>query len=347
MTLPPERGLLHRMANFQTAIGLLITAGIIWLGLSRIDLSQTIAAFSVVRVGYVLAAGALVVAVIAILAVRWWVLLPTSPNVPIRFVFCYLMIGYMVNAIIPLRLGDFARAYLLGRRHGIAVSTTLSTVVAERLFDVLAIVIIGLLVSAVLDLPPLVEVGLRSFAVIGVIGTCVLYGLSFWGNWIDRLAWRTKDGAHTRWLTATLQRLDYFCKALTVLHDWRRLLAASALTLAGWSVLSVSLTMFALAFGLKVPYLAGALMMVATSLGAAIPSAPGSAGVFHALIVLALSVWNVPAEEAVAVGVLAHGVTIVLHIVLGALCAWLAGIRLSSLREIDLPQAGVGRSRTA
>jgi glycosyltransferase 2 family protein len=333
MTLPPDRRP-SRIFNFQTVVGLLVTAGIIWLGLSRINLPHTLAAFTVVRVGYVFAGGALVVVVIAILAVRWHVLLPRNPDVPIRFVFCYLMIGYMVNAIVPLRLGDLVRAYLLGRRHGIAVSTTLSTVVVERFFDVIAIVVIGLLVSTVLDLPPLVEIGLRTFAVVGVAGACVLYGLSFWGEGINRLAWRKTDSGRLRWLDPVLQRLDYFCKALTVLHDWRRLLAASAFTLAGWSVLSASLSMFALSFRLQVPYLAGALMMVATSLGASIPSAPGSTGVFHALTVLALSVWSVPTEEAVAVGVLAHGVTIALHIVLGVLCASLVGIRLLSLTRI-------------
>ena len=103
------------------------------------------------------------------------------------------MIGYMVNAIIPLRLGDLVRAYLLGRRHGIAVSTTLSTVVAERLFDVLAIVVIGLLVSTVLDLPPLVEVGLRTFAVIGVAGTCAALRAFVLGG-VDRSARLAQNG---------------------------------------------------------------------------------------------------------------------------------------------------------
>src|SRR5947209_13576888 len=144
MALPPDRSP-NRILNFQSVLGLLVTGGIIWLGLSRINLPHTVAAFAIVRVGYVLAGGALVIAVIAILAVRWHVLLPRNPDVPISFVFCYLMIGYMMNAIIPLRLGDLVRAYLLGRRHEIAVSTTLSTVVVERFFDVIAIVIIGLL----------------------------------------------------------------------------------------------------------------------------------------------------------------------------------------------------------
>src|SRR5262249_7481281 len=121
----------------------------------------------------------------------------------------------------------------------------------------------------------------------------------------------------------------------------KRLVATSVLTLAGWSMLSASLTMFPLSFGLKVPYLAGSLIMIATSLGASIPSAPGSAGVFHVLTVLALSVWNVPTEKAVAVGVLVHGMTITLHIVLGGLCAWLAGIQLSSLRRVGMARSSV------
>jgi uncharacterized protein (TIRG00374 family) len=335
------------MLNFQSVVGLLVTAGIVWVGLSRINLSQTLAAFAVIRVGFVLAGSALIVAAIAIFAFRWRVLLPNRPNVPVRFVFCYLMIGYMVNAIIPVRLGDLVRAYLLGRKHGIAVSATLSTVVVERLFDVLAIVVIGLLVSTVLDLPSLVKVGLRTFAFVGIAGMSLMYGLSFWRQRTEWRAWLNADASRLRWLSGVLLRLDYFCKALTVLHDGKRLAATSVLTLAGWSVLSVSLTMFALSFGLKVPYLAGSLMMVATSLGASIPSAPGSVGVFHVLTVLALSVWSVPTEEAVAVGVLAHGVTIALHIVLGMLCAWLAGIRLSSLSQIGMPRSGVGHSKSA
>jgi len=68
------------MFNLQTIVGLLVTAGIIWRGLTRIDLSQTIPAFAIVGVEYVIAGGALVV-VIAIL-------LPNNPSVPIRFVFC-------------------------------------------------------------------------------------------------------------------------------------------------------------------------------------------------------------------------------------------------------------------
>ena len=70
MTAPSDRGP-RGMFNLHTLVGLLVTGGIIWLGLTRIDLSQTMAAFAAVRVGFVFAAGGLVVAAIVIFAVRW------------------------------------------------------------------------------------------------------------------------------------------------------------------------------------------------------------------------------------------------------------------------------------
>src|SRR6266404_3460481 len=85
MTAPSDRSA-RRMLNLHTVVGLLVTAGIIWFGLTRIDLSHTMAAFAAVRIEFVLAGSGLIVAVIAIFAVRWHVLLPTSPSVPMRFV---------------------------------------------------------------------------------------------------------------------------------------------------------------------------------------------------------------------------------------------------------------------
>ena len=324
------------MSRFKTIVGFLVTAGIVWLALSQLDLSEVADAFSVVKGSFVVIGGLLIIAVIGIFSVRWRALLREGRKIELRFVFSYLMIGYMANATVPLRVGDVIRAYLLGRRHGLAVSTTLSTVAVERVFDIAAIVVIGFVLSTALELPPLVVIGLRTFLSLSMIGLFVLFILSFWRHSARRLSWLHPDASRSPWLRGLLQRLDYFCGALTVLHDGRTLLVTCVLTLAGWSVLAASLSMFIYAFGLDVPYLAGGLMMVATSLGAAIPSAPGSTGVFHVLTVLALSVWNVPTATAAAVGLLAHFVTIALHIVLGLLCAWFVGIRLTSLMRMDV-----------
>jgi len=326
------------MSRYKAGAGFLVTAGIIWLALSRLSLSEVVASFSLVRLDYVIIGGGLIIVVIGIFSLRWRALLPNR-RIELRYIFSYLMIGYMANATLPLRVGDIVRAYLLGRRHGLAVSTTLSTVAVERVFDIAAVVVIGFVLSTALDLPTPVAIGLRTFLAASLIGLSILFALSFWSPSAWRLSWLNPDA---RWLGAILRRLEYFCAALTILHDWRCLLVTSLLTFAGWSVLAASLAMFIYSFRLDVPYLAGALMMVATSLGAAIPSAPGSTGVYHVLTVLALSVWKVPTATSAAVGLLAHFVTITLHIVFGLICAWFIGIRLGSLLRMDVSLSRTG-----
>src|SRR5262249_29952001 len=126
------------------------------------------------------------------------------------------MIGYMMNAIIPLRLGGFVCAFLIGARLPARSAAwdrgVDSTVVVERIFDVVAIVIIGLRVSTVLDLRPLVKVGLRTFALVGIVGMSLLYGLSFWGQWNKRLAWLDADVGRLRWPGGVLLRFGrYAC----------------------------------------------------------------------------------------------------------------------------------------
>jgi hypothetical protein len=80
MTAPSDRGR-RRMVNLQTAVVLLVTAGIVWLGLTRIDLSETVAAFAVVRVGLSLP-GRAHRCRDAIFAVRWRPVAPDQPQPP-------------------------------------------------------------------------------------------------------------------------------------------------------------------------------------------------------------------------------------------------------------------------
>jgi glycosyltransferase 2 family protein len=64
-----------------------------------------------------------------------------------------LMIGFATNNLLPARLGEFARAYLLRRRTGLRKTFVLSSIFLERVFDGLALVAVILVLSSVVDLP--------------------------------------------------------------------------------------------------------------------------------------------------------------------------------------------------
>ena len=74
-------------------------------------------------------------------AVRWGVLLsPLRRGIHPYSLFKVLVIGYMGNDILPARLGDVIRVYVLSRRESVTKSATLATILVERIFDGLTMI---------------------------------------------------------------------------------------------------------------------------------------------------------------------------------------------------------------
>src|SRR5579859_7048187 len=74
-------------------------------------------------------------------AVRWRVLLKPVKSIEVSTLFPVVVIGYMANDVLPARLGEVVRAYVLGEQEDIPKTTTLATIVVERLFDGIAMLI--------------------------------------------------------------------------------------------------------------------------------------------------------------------------------------------------------------
>ena len=75
-------------------------------------------------------------------AFRWrWLL---SKRIAIGSLFSATMIGFMANNLLPLRLGEFVRAWALGRREHMSKSTVFATVGVERVLDMLTLLIVQL-----------------------------------------------------------------------------------------------------------------------------------------------------------------------------------------------------------
>jgi uncharacterized protein (TIRG00374 family) len=133
-----------------------------------------------------------IVATYVVFAVRWRVLLSNTARVPVQHTFAYIMIGYLANAALPLRLGEVARAVLLGKRHGISASLVFGSVVLEQSLDVFVVLLLALGVSWLRDMPPVVRTGIGAFAGIGLMTLVSLVllactGTRFFG-WLTTLS---------------------------------------------------------------------------------------------------------------------------------------------------------------
>ena len=122
----------------------------------------------------------------ALFAVRWKLLLGLLPQVSTKDTFCCIMIGYIANTVLPLRLGDLARAAVMARRQRASISLVVGSVALERLLDVLALLALVLGLSFVMKIPPAIRYSMLVFAVCALIAFAVLFVVAQKGNRISR-----------------------------------------------------------------------------------------------------------------------------------------------------------------
>src|SRR5690242_1391340 len=68
-------------------------------------------------------------------AIRWHYLLGPLKKVSVKRLFPVVVIGYMANDVLPVRMGEVVRAYVLGKRENVSKTGTLATIVVERIMD--------------------------------------------------------------------------------------------------------------------------------------------------------------------------------------------------------------------
>jgi glycosyltransferase 2 family protein len=239
-------------------------------------------------------------------------------------IFSALLIGQMLNIVLPLRTGEIGRAYALATARGIPVVKVLSTIAIERLSDLAASGTVALLLIAAGAAPAWLVGPGRALVAGGMLALGTAIVLTVAAARIAGLATRLAAAIAPRlrprleaWLQPAVQGLDGLRNVPVALAIW--LLAMGVTALAA----STNYFLFR-AFDLPLTPTAALVLLVALQLGTALISVPGNLGVFHAITVLVLTRFDVDQTSAVAYAIVLYAVAIIPKIVLGALCLSMA-----------------------
>lgn len=241
----------------------------------------------------------------------WWTILGRAVS-PGR-VLAAINQGYLLNNILPWRMGELGRAVLLGRRSKLTVQGVLSSIVIERVYDVtLALTLLLGLLPLAAGLPGISQSALMG----GIVLTSVVVGV--WvvlhrPDWMERLLHRLPGGM-ARWGNHWVKFRD----GLQVLRSTRVLLVSLLWMVGSWALAGVEywFVLRSLIMEAKIEW--AYFMLTVTMLGVAIPSSPGYIGVFEAAGVLALSVFGVPGDQALAAALVQHALVYSIGSGLGA-----------------------------
>jgi len=288
-------------------LGVLISAVALWLALRNVEGAELARSLREVQLLYLLVAFVFTVLVrFWLTALRWQVLLQPIKPIGTHRLFSVTMIGFMANNILPARMGEFVRAYALGRTESLSKSLSLATIVVERVFD--GLTLLGFLAVAVFFVPfpgwvlPAAE---ASFALyLAVLGVMV---------WL----WHRPETA-SRWLGRLLapfpprlqaraqEILRSFTLGLEVLTRGRHLAAVMGLSILIWLVVIAGVQIAFLALGLTLPLMAGIVLVTIVSLGVMLPSSPGFVGTFQFFTVTSLALFGVPESQGFSFSLVYH-----------------------------------------
>ena len=253
---------------------------------------------------------------------RWAQLLGRG-TVGLRVLFSSMMVGYTVNTLLPARLGEVARIFLLKRRAGVPAGRTLSTIVVERLLDVAVVVLILGIALLSVDLPD----WMRSVILLGTALLVAALAAVLVIAYLPRSLGNRIQEAATAF--ERLPLMGMIESSITLLVEVAR--TPRGLLAFGWSVPSwvcvVAWTHLVLiGFGIDVTIWASMVLVGATTLGMLIPSSPGYVGVFHLLAAESLVLFGVAESSAETAALVLHILGFAPVTLLGLYYVWADGL---------------------
>jgi uncharacterized protein (TIRG00374 family) len=288
--------------------GLLISGFFLFLAVRHVDFREVGRAFEHASYWFLIPSIGANFIGLWIRSLRWKVLLKPIRTLRIRDLFQPMVIGFMANNLFPARLGEIIRAFALGRKTGVSKTASFATIVLERMFDGMTIILFLIVTVGFLNLP--FPGWLRKASVVTIAGYLLLLSL------LIALRVRTKTvmrlfkillGPFPEKLgLRILDILKSFVVGLQMLQEWKALFITALLSIFLWLFPTLSIYYALLAAGIHLPLSASFFLIVVLCIGVAVPSAPGFIGTIQFVSVIGLTLFNVSRSQALSYSILFH-----------------------------------------
>lgn len=275
---------------------------------------------------------------------RWQLLLQPDHTPTFRSLFSINMVGFLAVNLLPARIGELARPFLLMQREGVPLSVGLASALIERMLDFLCMLLVLAYIVYFVDLPttsitvggtvypPITEVVRRVFLLAALPAVGGLVGLMLFENWMYKLLHLTVGKV----LPAFAQRFEAFCRsfmqALRPLKQPKTLLVQVGLTLLIWSVAPMTEWLMFKVFRLETLNMDAAITVVGAILvGMLIPGPPGFAGNFEAFTMAGLAIFGVTGGVALGYALMLHWLQFLQIFLMGMYYLWRDKMSFSSV----------------
>jgi uncharacterized protein (TIRG00374 family) len=235
-------------------------------------------------------------------AVRWRWLLGADQALTIVELVRPVAAGLALNALIP-HAGEFVRAFALNRRRGLVASAVLSSIVAERVFDLFAVLLLAACALTLVSVPDAVAAAVRSLGVVAIIGSAGIVAVLAWPKPFYRLAEVMVRPLPDRLAQALLREVNAAIAGFRPVRSLRTSAFVLIWSLVQWLAIALCAGCSAWVVGDAVGVGGALLVVVGIVVAFLLPNAPGYAGSAQLAFLLALGASGVTPAHALAASV--------------------------------------------
>jgi uncharacterized protein (TIRG00374 family) len=323
---------MNRRLLINLLLSVVVAGFFLYLAFRNVPFAELGAALERFDVRWLLPAVAISLLLMVMRAWRWQLELRPLAHIGMGRLWLVCSVAYMAINLLPVRLGEVVRPWLLSRRSRVTISNVVGNLVVEKTMDSIAIVfyiLVGLLTAS--DLPAWVRRGawfpaIAATLLAGIVVIVWLKGEPFVDRWVVHYLPERFGGGLKRITRAILD-------GMRVLPDGRLLLSVFVVSIALWSLPILSSWVIIRAFNFAVPFNAALIVFIFIGFGTALPNAPGMIGTYQYACVLALGLFGVPQADALAYGLVLNALQLLTIIAQGLVAYPFTGISVDDFRR--------------
>lgn len=311
------------LKRWQLWLGLVISAVCLYVVLRGMELAQVWLALKTARYWWIIPGVAVYFFGVWARTWRWHYLLRPMLPVPLTRLFPVVCIGYMGNNVYPARAGEVIRAYVLKKKEGVSISASLATIVVERIFDGVVMLLFVFFSLPFVPMQPWLRqaVFFASLLFFGALAVFFVMAISPRRSQVV-YDWLIERVLPERFREPARGLLARFVEGLHSLRSGKDVLMIFVTSLVIWLAETVKYWFVMHAFDFSVPFYVLMLMNGVVNLATTIPSSPGYVGTFDAPGIAVLAAYGVNPEEATAYTLILHAALWLPITVLGAYYMW-------------------------
>jgi uncharacterized protein (TIRG00374 family) len=350
--------------------GVLISAVALYFAFRNVPLNDLLQYLSSINYLWVLPSILLILISFVLRAVRWQIILESSYKISVWRAFHPMAIGFMINCVLPGRLGEVARPVILQKKEHVPFATGLATVAAERVFDIALLLFLFILTVGTIQIRPDQDVVFGTyhlnresldfiFSSMLKIGILLIVGIGVFSigkvrnffyrmiRFIPRLFFFAGNSFKTailaRFCEPAIRLLENVAQGFTLIRYPKKIIYCAVFSVLIWGLLAFSYYVFSLGSpGINLTFFELSVVMVIICFFISLPSVPGWWGLWEAGGVFALSLFGVSSKEAAGFTLANHAIHVFPVIIMGMISTMILSV---NIRQMSLESKGLRKTQ--